>query len=194
MIQELLGGVCYLALNSKNADKPDSFEYKFQNEQYDKNNKPKDDIYIRKCNFDIDKRGGLKLVLFNSKICAFEQSSMSLHYIIDNNIKYKLIMSDVKEFIPVLAFKKAPAYKYLDGNKVYLECPSDILNNNYLIYKNKYAIWNGVVQKVKFSHIEVEYFNKNEFKVYKYENYDEIPREFIAKANVYYIYEIMQEN
>ena len=86
------------------------------------------------------------------------------------------------------------SYKYLDGNKVYLECPSDILNNNYLIYKNKYAIWNGVVQKVKFSHIEVEYFNKNEFKVYKYENYDEIPREFIAKANVYYIYEIMQEN
>lgn len=190
------GKVCYLALDHDKAEYyQNSFESKFERKQYDKNNRPKN-LYIRKCNFDIDKRGGLKLVLFNSENCAFEQPSRELQYIIDNNINYRLIMSDVKEFIPILAFKRGPSFRYQEGNKIYLNCPNEILNNDYLKYKDKYAIWNGVVEKVKFSHFEVDYFDKNneEPKIYKYKNYDEIPREYRTKSNIYDIYEIIQEN
>lgn len=200
------GETCYLALDHNRSNNPDSFECKFQMKQYSKNNKPKEDIFIRKCNFDIDSRGGLKLIFLDDEVCDVG-CYLSLLRIIENDIDYTLLMSDVKEFIPIFAYQELPArlkMKHLKEDNIYLGADffhsariKDplymVLYNKYLKYKDKYVIWNGVVEKVKFSHIEIEDFDKDNIKVHKYKTYDEIPKEYKDRSNLDYIYEIIQE-
>ena len=202
MIQRF-GGICYLALEHNKSDNPDSFECKFQMKQYTKDNKPKEDIYIRRCNFDIDSRGGLRLFLLNNQMGDY---LISLQMIIDNDIKYTL-MSGVKEFIPIFAYKELrtrPNMKYQEENNVYLgadffhsssiESPLYmVLYNKYLKYKDKYAIFDGVVEKIKFSHFEKEDYTQCPPKTIKYKTYDEIPEEYKNCSSLNDIYEIVQE-
>ncbi len=185
-------------------DNTESFEWKFNMKEYTKDSKLKEDIKIRKCNFDIDKRGGLKLFLLDDDDNYYSNNYISLQYIIDNDIKYTSFMLGVKEFIPIYVCKGVPKYlRYQEENKIYLLADfyssSSIENpiymalyNEYLRYKNKYVIWDGVVEKIKFSHFEVEDISQYPAKIYRYKTYNEIPEKYHGKVD--YIYEIIEEN
>lgn len=182
----LIGKTCYLAIDDEKSFKENSFERKFKSKQYTKDSKLKENIKINKCNFDIDKRGGLKLVLLDNYV--------DLQYIIDNDIDYEIFIENTKEFVPISAFKenenmltmwRIGGYLTDFSTKHYM-----LLDNEYLKYKSKYVLWDGVVQKVKFSHFIVYSFDSS---VCEYKNYDEIPQEYIDIDEIDCVYEIIPE-
>lgn len=105
--------------------------------EYDEIEFPKS-MEIRECNFDVDKRGGLKLVFLNKKYEVKEIPKDKNH-----------ILYNVGEFIPVSVYWHEDGMVKLSHLDYAI---NDILNNKYLKYKNKYVLLNGVVEKVKYSH------------------------------------------
>lgn len=141
---------------------------------YEEDVKKASKMEIRECNFDLDKRGGLKLILLNKTYNIKEIPKEKTH-----------ILSNVEKFIPINVFWHEEGMVKLSHFDYAIK---DILENEYLKYKNKYVLLNGVVQKVKYSHyiIEDTYFlhyiyeiiqeyggSNMEFKNKKYDIYQE---------------------
>lgn len=95
---------------------------------------------IKKINFDIDTRGGLKIVKLDTYVSSLPKNAI-------------LILKGVSKdgFIPVTASPYFHDNEKLNimENEIY-----EIFENKYLKHKVKYVIWDGVIQKVKFSHNE----------------------------------------
>ncbi len=94
------------------------------------------------CNFDVDTNGGLKLVLLDNTVNTTT---------ID---KVEPILENVTNFIPVNAYQVT----LLKDNELYVpRVFYDIFTNKYLKNKEKYVLWDGVVQKVNGGYIFEEY-------------------------------------
>ena len=95
---------------------------------------------IKKINFDIDTRGGLKIVELNTYVSSLPENA-------------QLILKGVSKdgFIPVTA---SPYMHDNEKLNIWDDEIYEIFENRYLKHKVKYVIWDGVVEKVKFSHNE----------------------------------------
>ena len=93
----------------------------------------------QKINFDVDTRGGLKIIFL-------EDVDLNC-----NGINKTLVFSNVTEnFIPISLYKMS----YSNGEFLVPEKFYTILENQYLKTKTKYALYDGVVEKVVFSRIQ----------------------------------------
>lgn len=209
LMMKKFGGTCYLAIDSNKARKDGTFEEKFFHHNF-KNLCSSEDIKIkiRRCNFDIDKRGGLKLVLINDFVTLYD--------IINYDMKYELLQKDCDEFMPILAerygdkllkIKGITSLFYLEDLKNSLQFwkfsmkNHNVLNNDYLKYKNKYVICDGVIEKVKFSHFKSKDLTCRELSKLiekgSIESYEKITKFDFDTDNprhaIDYIYEIVQE-
>ena len=90
-----------------------------------------------KINFDIDKRGGIKIVHLNEEFCLNEVGVVKT-----------LIFKDItKDFIPIKSYQS----NHLCDDMLCIEEKFfDILENTNLKYKYKYFLNNGIVLKCKF--------------------------------------------
>lgn len=203
------GGTCYLAIDGKKSRKEGTFEEKFLNHKFKDSYSSEDiKVKIRRCNFDIDKRGGLKLVLINA--------SISLYDIITYDMKYELLQENCDDFMPILAeryedkllkIKGITSLFYLEDLETSLQFwkfsmkNHNVLNNEYLKYKNKYVICDGVIEKVKFSHFKSNDLTCRELSKLiekgSIESYEKITKFDFDTDNprhdIDYIYEIVQE-
>lgn len=198
---KLKDSTIYIAIDGKNRK---DFEKKFLHHQYSSDMEITKDVFLRQCNFDVDKRGGIRLILIKDGIWLSE--------IVKNNIEYELLEINCEEFIPFIAYKHKNKLLKMGGvsyNFLDLDISTSysfstewlkIFNNEYLKYKNKYVICDGVVQKVRFSHFEVtdEYVSDEIKKLVKEGNYEKITEFNFGDDNRYFydmncIYEIVEE-
>lgn len=108
----------------------------------------------QKINFDVDARGGLKIIFL-------EEVDLNC-----NGISKKLVFSNVTEnFIPIELYKRGyGSEEFLVPEKFYT-----IFENQYLKTKEKYGLYDGVVEKVVFSRIEnIEGKNMIDYTYYLY--------------------------
>ena len=93
---------------------------------------------IEMVNFDVDTRGGIKLVKLNLTVQKLPENAT-------------LLLSNVtSDFTPVSVsndedFKDIPDLVFADRDAVF-----SILENKYLRHKAKYVSWDGVIVRVKF--------------------------------------------
>lgn len=108
-----------------------------------------------KISFDIDKRGGIKIIHLNEN---FDLN-------VQGGIKKVLIFENIfDDFIPIKTYKS----NHLDDNILSIEDKFyDILENTMLKYKYKYFFNNGIVLKCKFK----EVYN-HPYYDYTYYNYE----------------------
>ncbi|MBO5476442.1 MAG: hypothetical protein J6A15_01645 [Clostridia bacterium] len=109
----------------------------------------------QKINFDVDTRGGLKIIFL-------EDVDLKC-----NGIEKKLLFSDVKNnFIPIEIYKRGyGSDKFVVNEKFY-----NILENPYLKRKSKYALFDGVVEQIVFSRVEcIEGKNMIDYDFYLYD-------------------------
>lgn len=92
-----------------------------------------------KINFDVDTRGGLKII-------PLEEVDLNC-----NGITRKLIFSNIKgNFIPVNIYKRGYGSEEMEvPEKIHR-----IFENRYLKTKPKYGLYDGVPEKIVFSRIE----------------------------------------
>lgn len=90
---------------------------------------------IERINFDVDTRGGLKLIQLNEKVNELPENAT-------------LLLTNLSsDFIPVYARQDV----YSDKNQLSISDPyKDIFENEYLKHKEKYVLWDGVVMRVTF--------------------------------------------
>lgn len=104
--------------------------------EVDKQGNPNLNGQIERINFDVDSRGGLKVVR------GFESNNIT----ISENDKISMIYTEDVEFIPVQAYDHFGIDGQLRVPKEFYE----IFENSYLKNKYKYVLWDGVVEKVEF--------------------------------------------
>ncbi len=102
-----------------------------------KDGKPNLKGRMESVNFDVDYRGGLKVIRGVGDVDVSEDDNISIFSV------------DDLDFIPVEA---SPRFCD-DGQLVIPEKFYDIFENKYLKYKTKYVLWDGVVEKVEFDKI-----------------------------------------
>lgn len=97
----------------------------------------------QKINFDIDSRGGLKIVFSNMFLSLDIKLKSTMHILFE---------SVEGNFIPVPAY---PDGVYTTDGKTLMVSKEfyEIFENRYLRHKNKFVLYDGVIQEVKFSQV-----------------------------------------
>lgn len=88
-------------------------------------------------NLDIDTNGCLYVIFINE-------------YLTINDLKYiGTVFVNVKNnIIPVIATQNS----FIGQNELCIDQKThDVFQNKYLIYKQKYALWDGIIEKIQFS-------------------------------------------
>lgn len=97
------------------------------------------DSKIERINFDVDARGGIKIVRINETVKKLpESATLFLTNITSDFISVNVVNDEL--------FKDTPDLVFDDRDEIF-----SILENKYLVHKAKYVSWDGVIVRVKFT-------------------------------------------